>query len=501
MIQWLDFEHWRLPMERSLTLMGAGWRRFWSFIAGAGMIAASVLTIRHFFNANFPESIFLGSFCDISTFFNCDSSAYSSIAQVWGVPMGYFGLVVGALVVLGALFPAPGFERTNKSLSLLNALGVIGLFIYSVFFLKSLCLLCSGYYLFSLLSFALFWKYGLAAAGKAAGAGVRAFLSPSIKYLLVFAVAGLYLVLLERKVAAWFQLRLGPNRVGPFGLFQTMADALKLVSKEMYGTNRADKFLYNLAPYFPIITALLAMAVLPFSEQFQAFDINIGIFFLLAVSSVGVIGILLGGWASNNKYSLIGAMRSGLQVVSYELSVGLSLLTMVVLTGTLQVSEIIEVQKNGWLIVQGHIPAIIAFVIFMIAGTAETNRAPFDLVEAESELGAGFHTEYSGMKFAYFFLAEFINMFIISAIAVIVFFGGWLSPFGITEGISWFPSVLWFLGKVLVIVFLMMWFRWTFPRLRVDQLLNLEWKYLLPINLFNLVIMAVVVWLGWVITF
>ncbi len=323
----------------------------------------------------------------------------------------------------------------------------------------------------------------------------------AIIYLLVFAVAGLYLVLLERRVAAWFQLRLGPNRVGPFGLFQTMADALKLVSKEMYGTNRADKFLYNLAPYFPIITALLAMAVLPFSAQFQAFDINIGIFFLLAVSSVGVIGILLGGWASNNKYSLIGAMRSGLQVVSYELSVGLSLLTMVVLTGSLQLSEIIEVQKNGWLIVQGHIPAIIAFVIFMIAGTAETNRAPFDLVEAESELGAGFHTEYSGMKFAYFFLAEFINMFIISAIAVIVFFGGWLSPFGITEEISWFPSVLWFLGKVLVIVFLMMWFRWTFPRLRVDQLLNLEWKYLLPINLFNLVIMAIVVWMGWVITF
>jgi len=168
--------------------MGAGWRRFWSFLAGAGMIAASVLTIRHFFNANFPESIFLGSFCDISTFFNCDSSAYSSIAQVWGVPMGYFGLVVGALVVLGALFPAPAFERTNKSLSLLNALGVIGLLVYSVFFLKSLCLLCSGYYLFSLFSCALFWKYGLAATGKGAGAVVRAFLSPSIKYLLVFAV-------------------------------------------------------------------------------------------------------------------------------------------------------------------------------------------------------------------------------------------------------------------------------------------------------------------------
>ncbi len=269
---------------------------------------------------------------------------------------------------------------------------------------------------------------------------------------------------------------------------QTIADALKLVSKELTGTERADKFLYNLAPYFVIITALLALAVLPFSGQIQAFDINIGIFFLTAVSSVGVIGILLGGWSSNNKYALIGAMRSGVQTVSYELSIGLSLLTMILLTGSLQLSQIIEVQKDGWLIVQGHIPAIIAFMIFMIAGTAETNRAPFDLVEAESELGAGFHTEYSGMKFAYFFLAEFINMFIISAIAVVVFFGGWLSPFGITESLPWLGT-FWFLGNTLVVI------RWTFPRLRVDQLLTLEWKYLLPINLFNIVLMAVIIWL------
>jgi NADH-quinone oxidoreductase subunit H len=319
-------------------------------------------------------------------------------------------------------------------------------------------------------------------------------------YLGLFAVAGLYLVLLERKVAAWFQLRLGPNRVGPGGMFQTMADALKLVSKELTSTNRIDKFLYNLAPYFVIVCSLIAIGVFPFSKQFQAFDINIGLFFLLAVSSIGVIGILLGGWASNNKFALIGAMRSGLQTISYELSVGLSIITMVLLTGSLQLSEIIEVQRTGgWLIVQGHIPAIIAFMIFMIAGTAETNRAPFDLVEAESELGAGFHTEYSGMKFAYFFLAEFINMFIIASIAVVLFFGGWLSPFGITDNITWFPESIWFLIKVLVIIFVMMWFRWTFPRLRVDQLLTLEWKYLLPINLVNIVIMAIVVWLNWII--
>ena len=314
-------------------------------------------------------------------------------------------------------------------------------------------------------------------------------------YLGIFSVAGLFLVLVERKVAAWFQLRIGPNRVGPWGLLQTMADALKLVSKELTGTVKADMFLYNLAPYFVIISSLMALAVFPFTQRFQAFDINIGIFFLIAISSIGVIGILLGGYASNNKFALIGAMRSGVQTISYELSVGLSLVTMVLLTGTLQLSEIVEVQKNGWLIVQGHIPAVIAFMIYMIAGTAETNRAPFDMVEAESELGAGFHTEYSGMKFAYFFLAEFINMFIIAAIAATVFFGGWLSPFEITASIPWL-GVFWFLLKTMAIVFLMMWFRWTLPRLRVDQLLTLEWKYLLPLNLLNMVLMAFIVWLG-----
>ena len=322
----------------------------------------------------------------------------------------------------------------------------------------------------------------------------------AVVYLAIFAVAGLYLVLLERRVAAWFQLRLGPNRVGWQGLLQTMADALKLVSKELTVTVKADKFLYNLAPYFVIVTALMALSLFPFSKEFQAFDINIGIFFLTAISSIGVIGILLAGWSSNNKFSLIGAMRSGVQTISYELSVGLSLLTMVVMTGSLQLSQIVEVQKSGWLIVQGHIPALIAFCIYMIAGTAETNRAPFDLVEAESELGAGFHTEYSGMKFAYFFLAEFINMFIISAIATTVFFGAYLSPFGITESIP-LLGVFWFLAKTLVLIFLMMWFRWTFPRLRIDQLLVLEWKYLLPLNLMNLILMALMVLLGLTIKF
>lgn len=319
----------------------------------------------------------------------------------------------------------------------------------------------------------------------------------ALGFLAFFAVAGLYLVLLERWIAAWVQLRRGPNRVGPAGVFQTMADALKLVTKELTSTNKIDKFLYNLAPYFPIVAALIIISVFPYSKSLHAFDINIGIFFLVSVSSIGVIGILLAGWSSNNKYALIGAMRSGVMVVSYELSVGLSLLTMVLLTGSLQLSHIIEVQKTGgWLLFQGHIPAIIAFMIYIIAGTAETNRTPFDLIEAESELGAGYHTEYSGMKFAYFFLAEFINMFIIASIATIVFLGGWLSPFGITDEIFWLQPV-WFLGKVFAIIILMMLFRWTFPRLRIDQILTLEWKYLLPINLVNIVIMAILVWLGW----
>ena len=318
----------------------------------------------------------------------------------------------------------------------------------------------------------------------------------AVGYLAFFAIAGLYLVLMERKVAAWIQLRKGPNRVGPWGLLQTIADAIKLVTKELTGTAKADKFLYNLAPYFPIVAGLISIGVFAFSKSLQTFDINIGLFFLTAVSSVGVIGIILGGWASNNKFALIGAMRSGVQIISYELSVGLSLLTMVLLTGSLQLSEIIEVQRTGgWLIYQGHIPAIIAFMIYMIAGTAETNRAPFDLIEAESELGAGYHTEYSGMKFAYFFLAEFINMFIIAAIAVTVFFGGWLAPFDLFDNI-WFLQPVWFILKVGMIIVLMMFFRWTYPRLRIDQVLTLEWKYLLPLNLMNIVLMAIMVWAG-----
>jgi NADH-quinone oxidoreductase subunit H len=318
----------------------------------------------------------------------------------------------------------------------------------------------------------------------------------------LFALLGLLLVWLERKVAAQMQIRVGPNRVGPAGIFQTSADTLKLILKEGLTPDDADRFLFNLAPFVVIIVAMLLLAPIAFAKGFQIWDINIGVLYVSAISSLSVIGILMAGWASNNKYSLLGAMRSGAQIVSYELSAGLSLLTIVVLCGSLQIGDIIASQQNGWWIFKGHIPVLVAFVIFIIAATAETNRAPFDLAEAESELTAGFHTEYSGMKFALFFLAEYINIFIVCAIGATLFLGGWMPLHighwsGFNHIMDYIPSSVWFFGKTFFLIFLIMWFRWTFPRLRVDQLLNLEWKYLLPISLFNLLLTTVVAIEGW----
>jgi NADH-quinone oxidoreductase subunit H len=318
----------------------------------------------------------------------------------------------------------------------------------------------------------------------------------------LFAVLGLVLIMMERKVSAWMQVRLGPNRVGPGGMFQTVADTLKLIVKEGMTPLSVDKFLFNLAPFIVMIVSMVVLAPLMFAKNFQIWDINIGILFITAVSSISVIGILMAGWASNNKYSLLGAMRSGAQIVSYELSAGLSVLCIVVLTGSLKISDIINAQADGWWLFKGHIPVIIAFVIFIIAVTAETNRAPFDLAEAESELTAGFHTEYSGMKFALFFLAEYVNVFIVCAIGATLFLGGWM-PFhignwsGFNHIMDYIPSFLWFFGKTFFLIFVIMWFRWTFPRLRIDQLLNLEWKYLLPISMFNLLLVTIIAILGW----
>lgn len=319
--------------------------------------------------------------------------------------------------------------------------------------------------------------------------------------LLVYALLALFYIYYERKLCAAFQCRLGPNRVGPFGLLQSFADMFKILIKELIHLNHIDKFLFALAPYLVILASMLAFAVLPWGKGLQIIDFNIGIFFLIAVSSIGVLGILLAGWSSNNKFTLIGALRSGAQMVSYELSIGLSVLTMVAFAGTMSVTGIVEAQENLWFIFSGHIPAIIAFVVYIIAGTAETNRGPFDLPEAESELTAGYHTEYSGIHFGFFYLAEYLNLFIVSGVATLLFFGGWM-PFhipgweGFNAVMDYIPSVVWFIGKSILLSGVIIWFKWTFPRLRIDHLLHLEWKYLLPINLVNLVLMVLVIVYG-----
>ncbi len=323
-----------------------------------------------------------------------------------------------------------------------------------------------------------------------------------VLFLLFYAVIGLFLVYAERKVCAFIQNRLGPNRIGPYGIFQTVADLIKLLFKELIPIKNADSFLFNLAPYIVIIVNFMVLAAIPYAKGLQAIDFNIGIFYVIAITSMSVIGVLLAGWSSNSKYSLIGAMRSGAMIVSYELSMGLALATMVILAGSMQLSAIIESQRSGWLIFRGHIPALIAFVIYIISGTAESNRGPFDLAEAESELTAGYHTEYSGIRFAFFYLAEFINMFIIASIAATIFLGGWMplhigSLEGFNQVMDYIPPFIWYIGKTFFIIYLIMLFKWTFPRLRIDQLLTLEWKYLLPINLVNVLIMALVVLLGW----
>jgi NADH-quinone oxidoreductase subunit H len=333
-------------------------------------------------------------------------------------------------------------------------------------------------------------------------AGLISMVMLGVALLLFYAVLGLYLVYAERKICARIQNRMGPNRVGPGGIFQTIADLIKLLLKELIYIRNADSFLFNIAPFIVIVASIMAIGAIPFGKGLQAVDLNIGVLYILAISSMGVIGILVAGWASNSKYSVIGAMRSGAQVISYELSVGLSLLCIVIYAGSMQFSEIITSQEDGWWIFKGHIPALIAFVVYLIAGTAETNRGPFDLAEAESELTAGFHTEYSGIKFAFFFLAEYMNMFIIAAIATTLFLGGWL-PFHLYH-FTWFnnimdyvPPVVWFFAKTAFVVYLMMWFKWTFPRLRIDQLLALEWKYLLPINLMNMILIAFLTLMEW----
>lgn len=320
--------------------------------------------------------------------------------------------------------------------------------------------------------------------------------------LTAYALLAIALIFMERKVCAYFQCRLGPMRVGPWGIFQVFADVLKMLIKEIFFVDKADKFLYALAPFLVLVASVGTFSFLPWNKGAGVLDFNVGLFLITAISSIGVVGVFLAGWGSNNKYSVVSAMRAAVQMISYEMSLCLCLITAVILIGSMQVSEIVDYQTGpwNWLIVRGHVPAIIAFIVFLIAGNAEANRGPFDMAEAESELTAGHHTEYSGMGFGFFYLAEFLNLFIIAGIATTVFLGGW-APVNIgieafDTVMNYIPGIVWFLGKAFAVVWLLMWVKWTFPRLRIDQILKLEWKYLMPLSLINLVLMTVVVALG-----
>ncbi len=323
-----------------------------------------------------------------------------------------------------------------------------------------------------------------------------------VALLLAYSVIAMFYIFYERKVCGWIQCRLGPMRVGPWGTIQVFADVIKILTKEIITLWHTDKLLFFLAPFLVIIASMVMFACLPWGNGLQIIDFNVGVFFIVAVSSLGVLGILLAGWSSNSKYTLIGAMRSGAQMISYELSVGISILTIVCLAGTMSVTGIVEAQADGWFLFKGHIPAIIAFLIYIVAANAENNRGPFDLPEAEHELTAGYHSEYSGIHFGFFYLAEYLNLFVVSGIATLLFLGGWMPLHipgweGFNAVMDYIPSIFWFLGKAFFMTFIFMWIRWSFPRVRIDQMLALEWRYLMPIGLFNLVLMAVVVSFQW----
>nr|WP_201723844.1 NADH-quinone oxidoreductase subunit NuoH [Rhodopirellula sp. SM50] len=326
-----------------------------------------------------------------------------------------------------------------------------------------------------------------------------------VAVLTAVSVLGLVMSYIERKVAGHFQCRLGPMRVGPHGVLQSLADGIKLLFKEGIEPGDGDKVIFIGAPIFSITATILLLAIVPLAPGIQVVDMNVGVVYIAAVSGLGVMGILMGGWSSNNKWSLLGAMRAGAQMISYEVSLTIALLVVVLFSGTLKVSEIIESQQQGWWIWRGHGVAIVAFCLYVIASTAELNRTPFDLPEGESELTGGYHTEYSGLRFSFFFLAEFANLFVFSALAVTFFFGGWL-PFhvgnyeGFNAVMDLLPPVIspmfWFGSKCALLIFVLMWFRWTFPRLRMDQLMRLEWKVLLPIGFVNLIVAATIVLTG-----
>ncbi|OFW29772.1 MAG: NADH-quinone oxidoreductase subunit H [Acidobacteria bacterium RIFCSPLOWO2_02_FULL_65_29] len=334
---------------------------------------------------------------------------------------------------------------------------------------------------------------------------VDTFVIPLLKIVIVLnatLVGVTYMVLLERKVIAWAQSRLGPMRVGPYGILQPVADAVKLMIKEDITPVRADKWLFTAAPIISMVPALIVYAVIPFGSEVSLFgrqvtlyitDINVGLLYVVSVASVGVYGIILAGYASNSKYPLLASLRASAQLISYEVAVTLTLVSVVVMAGSLSMVQIVNAQYNShvWFVFAQPV----AFVLVLIGGLAETNRAPFDLPEAEQELTGGFHTEYSGMRFALFFLAEYANMIVVSSVVTTLFLGGWLPPFPNVAAFGFLyyvPSWAWFLLKSFVFLYLFIWIRATLPRYRYDQLMNLGWKVLIPIAIANLVVTGIV---------
>ena len=303
-----------------------------------------------------------------------------------------------------------------------------------------------------------------------------------------------FLVLMERKVIAWAQSRLGPMRVGPYGILQALADPIKLILKEDITPAKADKYVFTLAPIMSLVPALVAFAVIPFGPDpfYYISDINVGLLFIISVTSIGVYGIILGGWASNSKYPLLASLRASAQLISYEIAVTMTLVSVILTAGTLSLVGVVEAQLESgiWF---GFVQPV-AFVLVFIGGLAETNRMPFDLPEAETELTGGFHTEYSGMRFSLFFLAEYANIIVISAVVAILFLGGWLRPFPNVAALSFLdvvPPWIWLIGKIFVFLYVFIWLRATLPRYRYDQLMALGWKLFIPIAIGNLVLTAI----------
>jgi len=301
-----------------------------------------------------------------------------------------------------------------------------------------------------------------------------------IAVIALVSVNAVFLIRIERKVAAHTQLRPGPMEVGPHGAIQTVADALKLMGKELITPEEVDKPVFWLAPIVIFLPVLLSFLVIPFSSTWIIRDMNVGIILILGFSTLAVLAILMAGWSSNNKYAVFGAIRSVAQNVAYEIPLLITVMSIILMVGSFKLSDIVAAQSRVWFVAVQPL----AFILYIICATAETNRAPFDIPEAESELVAGFHTEYTGMRFALFFLAEYTNMFIVSAVATVLFLGGWHGPI--------LPGVIWFLLKVYAVIFLLMWFRWTFPRVRFDQLVTFAWKILIPLAFVNLLITAFV---------